>query len=70
MLNILSSYLELVLIKLKIKSDLELIRRLNVCASCEYNKRFTCGVCGCVKVAKASANYNKCPHPNGDKWQA
>jgi hypothetical protein len=70
LLNILSSYLELILIKLKINSNEELERRLSICSTCELNKRFTCGVCGCVKIAKASGIYNKCPHPKGNKWEA
>lgn len=67
--NILSSYLELVLILLKIKSNNELLRRLKICKKCEFNKMFTCDFCGCVKIAKASAKYNNCPHPKGNKWQ-
>ena len=59
MLNILLSYVELVLIRTGIKNDREQRRRLSICFSCDNRKRISCSVCGCILVAKAAGSYNK-----------
>ena len=45
-------------------------RRLNVCSGCEHvNEPLDkCLICGCKISLKAKWATEKCPHPEGNKW--
>lgn len=52
-----------VIVPFRAKSE-ESKRRLKICDSCVARKKYICGDCGCVLIAKASSD-SECPR---NKW--
>lgn len=48
-------------------------QRMIICKNCEYYttllKKSRCSICGCFLKAKTSLKDQRCPHPEGPKWQ-
>lgn len=68
---IISSYIDLILIKIGLKKEEEFVKhRKKACNNCPYKVKKlgigVCGVCDCVIQAKAVKIYSKCPN---NLWQ-